>query len=134
MASGADGSERLDLHLPGALLGDAQRLGNFAQGVCLAAVEAVAHGEYAGLALGERLQRAVQGWIPLLQLGLAVLLPGEAVGEQLAPLGGVLVGADPGVEASDGLVQLAQPAHVGGLYLEALGDLILGGVAAKLGG
>ena len=59
MASGADRSEGLYLHLAGALLGDSEGFGDFAQGVSVAAVEAVTHGEDAGLTLGQRLQRGV---------------------------------------------------------------------------
>jgi len=61
----------------------------------------------------------------------AAVLAGALVGEQLAHLG-ALVGVKPGVDAGDGLPDLAQPPGLFWPDVEPLGELLLGGVAAEL--
>src|SRR5215213_4543440 len=102
VAAGADRPEGFDLDLPGPLLGDAELLGDLAQGEGIAAVEAVAHLDDPGLTLGQRPHGLDERPLPLADLDPCVVVAGALIGEQLAELG-ALVGIDPSIDAGNGL-------------------------------
>src|SRR5829696_2846915 len=131
VAAGADGPQCLYLDLPGPLLGDAKLLRDFAQGEGLAAVEAVAHLDDPGLPLGKRPHGLHERQLPLADLDARVVVAGALVGEQLAELG-AFVGVDPGIDAGDGLADLAQTPGLLRLYAEPLDELLFGSIAAEL--
>src|SRR5215210_2212846 len=131
VASGADGSEGFDLDLPGPLLGDAELFGDLAQGEGVTAVETVAHLDDPGLPLGERPHGLDERQLPLADLDARVVVAGALVGEQLAQLG-AFVGIDPGVDAGDGLADLAKTPGLFRLHAEPLDEFLLGRVAAEL--
>src|SRR5919112_4978636 len=125
VAAGTDGPEGFDLDLPGPLLGDAELLGDFAQGEGLAAVEAVAHLDDPGLPLGQRPHGLDERQLPLADFDARVVVAGTLVREQLAKLGAFL-GVDLRVDAGDGLADLAQAPGLLRFYTEPLDELLLG--------
>src|SRR5215208_4435468 len=131
VAAGADGSQSLDLDLPGPLLGDAEFLGDLAKGEGLAAIEAVAHLDDPGLSLGKRPDGLDERQLPLAGLDARVVVAGALVWEQLAELG-AFFSVDLRVDAGYGLADLAQAPGLFRLYAEALDDFLLGSVAAEL--
>src|SRR5215203_385136 len=131
VAAGADGSQSLDLDLPGPLLGDTKLLRDFAQGEGLAAVEAVAHLDDPGLPLGQGPHGLDECPLPLADLDARVVVAGALVKEQLAKLG-AFVGVDLRIDAGDGLADLAQAPGLFRFYAEPLNEFLLGSVAAKL--
>src|SRR5919112_744885 len=98
VAAGADGSEGFDLDLPGPLLGDAELLGDLAQGEGIAAVEAVAHLDDPGLTLGQRPYGLDERPLPLADLDTCVILAGALIREQLSEFR-AFVSVDPRVDA-----------------------------------
>src|SRR5215218_8133091 len=131
VAAGADGSQSLDLDLPGPLLGDTKLLRDFAQGEGLAAVEAVAHLDDPGLPLGQGPHGLDECPLPLADLDARVVVAGALVREQLAKLG-AFVGVDLRIDAGDGLADLAQTPGLLRFYTEPLDELLLGRIAAEL--
>src|SRR5215203_2027102 len=87
VAARADGPESFDLDLPGPLLGDAELLRDLAQGAGIASVEAVAHLDDPGLALGQGPHGLDERPLPLADLDACVVVAGALVGEQLSEFG-----------------------------------------------
>src|SRR5918995_2757615 len=131
VAAGTDGSEGFDLDLPGPLLGDAELLGDLAQGEGIAAVEAVAHLDDPGLTLGQRPYGLDKRPLPLADLDACVVVAGALIREQLSEFG-AFVGTDPGIDAGDGLIDIAQAPGFLRFHAEPLDELFLVRVPPEL--
>src|SRR5215211_3156643 len=131
VAAGADCPEGFDLDLPGPLLGDAELLGDLAQGEGVTAVEAVAHLDDPGLTLGQGPHGLDERPLPLADLDACVVVAGALVGEQLSEFG-AFVGIDPGIDAGDGLIDLAQAPGLLRFHAEPVDELFLVRVPAEL--
>src|SRR5215211_145415 len=134
VAARADGSQSFDLDLPRPLLRDPEHLGDLAEGAGLLAVETVAHPEDLGLALWQGTDGLDERLLPLADLDAGVVVAAPLVRQKVSHLGAVLVAgsAYPGVDARDGLANLAEAPGILGPGSEPLGELFLGGVAPEL--